>query len=82
MDRFVEVVLVLESLLFHLMGLFLKALTNWIIIVLTIKVNTIKLEAYGDSLLVVQRVSKVCQCLNGSLYAYLDKCPSIISCMD
>jgi hypothetical protein len=30
-------------------------------------------EAYGDSLL-VQQVSKVCQCLNGSLNAYLDKC--------
>jgi ribonuclease HI len=31
-------------------------------------------EAYDDSLLVVQQVSKVCQCLNGSLNAYLDKC--------
>jgi ribonuclease HI len=39
-------------------------------------------EAYGDSLLVVQQVSKVCQCLNGSLNAYLDKCLDIISCMD
>jgi ribonuclease HI len=39
-------------------------------------------EAYGDSLLVVQKVSKVCQCLNGSLNAYLDKCLDIISCMD
>jgi ribonuclease HI len=39
-------------------------------------------EAYGDSLLVVQQVSKVCQCLNGSLNAYLDKCSDIISCMD
>jgi hypothetical protein len=38
-------------------------------------------EAYGDSLLVVE-VSKVCQCLNGSLNAYLDKCLDIISCMD
>jgi probable phosphoglycerate mutase len=36
------------------------------------------LEVYGDSLLVVQQVSKVCQCLNGSL----DKCLDIISCMD
>jgi ribonuclease HI len=39
-------------------------------------------EAYGDSLLVVQQVSKVCQCLNGSLNAYLDKCLDIISCVD
>jgi ribonuclease HI len=39
-------------------------------------------EAYGDSLLVVQQVSKVCQCLNSSLNAYLDKCLDIISCMD
>jgi ribonuclease HI len=39
-------------------------------------------EAYGDSLLVVQQVSKVCQCLNGSLNANLDKCLDIISCMD
>jgi hypothetical protein len=27
-------------------------------------------------------VSKVCQCLNGSLNVYLDKCLDIISCMD
>ena len=39
-------------------------------------------EAYGDPLLVVQQVSKVCQCLNGILNAYLDKCLDIISCMD
>jgi hypothetical protein len=39
-------------------------------------------EAYGDSLLVVQQVSKVCQCLNSFLNAYLDKCLDIISCMD
>jgi ribonuclease HI len=39
-------------------------------------------EAYDDSLLAVQQVSKVCQCLNGSLNAYLDKCLDIISCMD
>ena len=36
-------------------------------------------EAYGDSLLVVQQVSKVCQYYNGSLNAYLDKCLDIIS---
>ena len=35
-------------------------------------------EAFGDSLLVVQQVSKVCQCYNGSLNAYLDKCLDII----
>ena len=39
-------------------------------------------EAYGDSLLVVQQVSKVCQCYNGSLNAYLDRCLDIISCFD
>jgi hypothetical protein len=39
-------------------------------------------EAYGNSLLVVQQVFKVCQCLNGFLNAYLDKCLDIISCMD
>jgi hypothetical protein len=39
-------------------------------------------EAYGDSLLVVQQVSKVCQCLNAFLNAYLDKCLDIMSCMD
>jgi hypothetical protein len=39
-------------------------------------------ESYGDSLLVVQQVSKVCQFLNGFLNAYLDKCLDIISCVD
>ena len=39
-------------------------------------------EAFGDSLLVVQQVSKVCQCYNGSLNAYLDKCLKIISSFD
>jgi len=39
-------------------------------------------EAFGDSLLVVQQVSKVCQCYNGSLNAYLDKCLDIISSFD
>ena len=39
-------------------------------------------EAYGDSLLVVQQVSKVCQCYNGSLNAYLDRCLDNISCFD
>jgi len=36
-------------------------------------------EAFGDSLLVVQQVSKVCQCYNGSLNAYIDKYLDIIS---
>jgi hypothetical protein len=31
---------------------------------------------------VVQQVSKVCQCYNGSLNAYLDKCLDIISSFD
>ena len=39
-------------------------------------------EVFGDSLLVVQKVSKVCQCYNGSLNAYLDKCLEIISSFD
>ena len=39
-------------------------------------------EAIGDSLMVVQQVSKVCQCYNGSLNAYLDKCLDIISSFD
>jgi ribonuclease HI len=41
-----------------------------------------RIEAYDDSLLVVQQVSKVCQCLNGVLNAYLDKCLDIITCLD
>jgi ribonuclease HI len=41
-----------------------------------------RVEAYGDSLLVVQQVSKVCQCLDGVLNAYLDKCLDIIACLD
>jgi len=39
-------------------------------------------EAFGDSLLVVQQVSKVCQYYNGSLNAYLDKWLDIISSFD
>ena len=39
-------------------------------------------EVFGDSLLVVQQVSKVCQCYNGSLNAYLDKSLDIISSFD
>ena len=39
-------------------------------------------ETFGDLLLVVQQVSKVCQYYNGSLNAYLDKCLDIISYFD
>ena len=39
-------------------------------------------ETFGDSLLVVQQVFKVCQYYNGSLIAYLDRCLDIISCFD
>ena len=39
-------------------------------------------EAYGDSLLVVQQVSKTCQCLSEHLNIYLDKCLDIIACFD
>ena len=39
-------------------------------------------EAYGDSLLVVQQVFKVCRCYNGSLNAYLDRCLDIVSSFD
>ena len=40
------------------------------------------MEAYGDLLLVVQQVSKVCQYYNGPLNAYLNRCLDIISCFD
>ena len=39
-------------------------------------------EAFGDLLLVVQQVSKICQRYSGSLKAYLDKCLDIISSFD
>ena len=39
-------------------------------------------EAFGDSLLVEQQVSKVCQYYNGIFNAYLDKCLDIISYFD
>jgi ribonuclease HI len=35
-------------------------------------------EAFGDSLLIVQQVSGECQCLEGSLNTYLDKCLDVI----
>jgi ribonuclease HI len=45
-------------------------------------VGATHIEAYGDSLLVVQQISKVCQCLDESLNMYLDKCLDIISTLD
>jgi hypothetical protein len=39
-------------------------------------------EAFGDSLLVVQQVDGVFQCFDGSLNAYLDKCLEIITLFD
>jgi hypothetical protein len=36
-------------------------------------------EAFGDSLLVVQQVADVFKCFNGSLNAYLDKCLKVIA---
>jgi hypothetical protein len=32
--------------------------------------------------LVLQQVFKVCQCLDGTLNVYLDKCLDIIACLD
>jgi ribonuclease HI len=39
-------------------------------------------EAFSDSLLVVQQVANVYQCFDGSLNAYLDKCLKIIALFD
>jgi ribonuclease HI len=39
-------------------------------------------EAFGDSLLVVQQIAGTFQCLDGSLKAYLDKCLEIIALSD
>jgi small nuclear ribonucleoprotein (snRNP)-like protein len=39
-------------------------------------------EAFGDSLLVVQQVSGTFQCFDMSLNAYLDKCLEIIALFD
>jgi hypothetical protein len=36
-------------------------------------------EAFGDSLLVVQQVADVFQCFDGSLNVYLDECMKIIA---
>jgi hypothetical protein len=40
------------------------------------------IEAFGDSLLVMQKIANTFQCLNGSLNAYLDKCLKIIALFD
>jgi ribonuclease HI len=39
-------------------------------------------EAFGDSLLVVQQIAGVFQCFDGSLNAYLEKCLKIIARFD
>jgi hypothetical protein len=39
-------------------------------------------KVFGDSLLVVQQVSGIYQCFDGSLNAYLDKCLEIITSFD
>jgi ribonuclease HI len=39
-------------------------------------------EAFGDSLLVVQQIAGTFQCLDGSFNAYLDKCLKIIALFD
>lgn len=39
-------------------------------------------EAYGDYLLVVQQMSKACQCLDEFLNIPLDKCLDIIDCLE
>ena len=49
---------------------------------LLLDIGAIHIEAFGDSLLVVQQVSKVFQCLDESLDVYLDKCLDIIFTLD
>src|SRR5438105_4255699 len=49
---------------------------------LLVAVGPTHIEAFGDSLLVVQQISKVFQCLDESLNLYLDKCLDIISTLD
>jgi hypothetical protein len=39
-------------------------------------------EAFEDSLLVMQQVAGIYQCFDGSLNAYLDKCLEIIALFD
>jgi hypothetical protein len=40
------------------------------------------IEAFGDSLLVMQQVAGTFQCLEGSLNAYLEKCLEIIAILN
>ena len=47
-----------------------------------VAVGATHVEAFGDSLLIVQQVNKVFQCIDGSLNMYLDKCLDIISTLD
>ena len=49
---------------------------------LLLAICAIHIEAFGDSLLVVQQISKVFQCFDDSLNVYLDKCLDIISDLD
>jgi ribonuclease HI len=49
---------------------------------LLVPVGATHIEAFGDSLLVVQQISKVFQCFDESLNVYLDKCLDIISTLD
>jgi hypothetical protein len=44
--------------------------------------NIKHVEAFSDSLLVVQQVTIVFQCFDRSLNAYLDKCLEIIALFD
>jgi small nuclear ribonucleoprotein (snRNP)-like protein len=39
-------------------------------------------EAFGDSLLVVQQIAGTFQCFDRSLNAYLDKCLEIVTLFD
>jgi hypothetical protein len=39
-------------------------------------------EAFDDSLLVMQQIAGMFQCFDGSLNAYLDKCLEIIALFD
>ena len=97
MDRLVMMVKGLVLFLFLRVALFLNSQTYWKRNTRIIKVEYEALlfgleflesmgikyvEAYGDSLLVVQQVSKVYLCYNGSLNAYLDRCLDIMSCFD
>src|SRR6266508_5572359 len=49
---------------------------------LLVIVGATHIEAFSDSLLVVQQISKVFKCLDESLNLYLDKCFDIICTLD